>query len=123
HGVATGLVQRGHNVVCVTRPGFPLDMKRELAPVDVPLVGEIDGVPYQRVSEPSRHGLAEYKYVLAAADRLEAEFRRLDPAFVLAASNYVTGLPSLIAARRLGIPFIYEVRGLWEITRMSRDPA
>jgi glycosyltransferase involved in cell wall biosynthesis len=122
-GVATGLVQRGHNVVCVTRPGFPLDMKRELAPVDVPLVAEIDGVPYQRVSEPSRYGLPEYKYVLAAADRLEAEFRRLDPAFVLAASNYVTGLPSLIAARRLGIPFIYEVRGLWEITRMSRDPA
>lgn len=123
HGVATGLAQRGHRIVCMTRPGFPLDMKRELAPVDVPLVADIDGVAYQRVSEPSRHGVPEYKYILAAADRLEAEFRRLDPAFVQAASNYVTGLPALIAARRLGIPFIYEVRGLWEITRMSRDQA
>lgn len=123
HGVAAGLAQRGQNVVCVTRPGFPLDMKPGLAPVDVPLVSEIDGVWYQRVSEPSRQGIPEYRYILAAADRLEAEFRRLDPAFVQAASNYVTGLPALIAARRVGIPFIYEVRGLWEITRMSRDQA
>jgi glycosyltransferase involved in cell wall biosynthesis len=41
---------------------------------------------------------------------------------VLAASNYVTALPALIAARRLGLPFVYEVRGLWEITRISREP-
>ena len=29
----------------------------------------------------------------------------------------------MLAARSLGIPFIYEVRGLWEITRISKDPA
>ena len=28
----------------------------------------------------------------------------------------------MIAAKRLGIPFYYEVRGLWEITRVSREP-
>jgi glycosyltransferase involved in cell wall biosynthesis len=28
----------------------------------------------------------------------------------------------LIAAKKLGIPFIYEVRGFWEVTRVSREP-
>jgi glycosyltransferase involved in cell wall biosynthesis len=35
----------------------------------------------------------------------------------------LTGLPALIAARRRGIPFMYEVRGFWEITRQSREPS
>src|SRR5690606_10863177 len=31
-------------------------------------------------------------------------------------------LPALIAARRCGLPFVYEVRGLWEYTAASRLP-
>jgi|GEM_PF-473020 len=121
HGVASGLKRVGQDVVCLSRPGYPLDIKPELSPVDVNLVDHIDEVLYQRVLTPSRTGIPEYQYVLAAADRMEAELRRLNPKAVMAASNYVTGLPALIAARRLGVPFFYEVRGLWEITRMSRD--
>jgi glycosyltransferase involved in cell wall biosynthesis len=34
----------------------------------------------------------------------------------------MTALPVLIAARRLGLPFVYEVRGFWEVTRQSREP-
>ena len=60
--------------------------------------------------------------MLAAADALEAELRRLRPEWVIAASNYMTALPALIAARRLGLPFLYEVRGFWEVTRQSREP-
>jgi glycosyltransferase involved in cell wall biosynthesis len=39
----------------------------------------------------------------------------------MAASNYLTAAPALVAARRLGLPFYYEVRGLWEITRASSE--
>lgn len=39
-----------------------------------------------------------------------------------AASNHWNGLAGVAAARQLGIPSIYEVRGLWEITRGSRNP-
>ncbi|HVI25733.1 MAG TPA: glycosyltransferase family 4 protein [Xanthomonadaceae bacterium] len=121
HGVAGGLAAGGRDVVCVTRPGFPLDVKPGLAPIDMPIVDRIDNVPYQRIVEPRRVNIPEYRYVQAAMDNLEAELRRLRPAFVQAASNYVTALPALVAARRLGVPFFYEVRGLWEITRLSRD--
>ena len=121
HGVAEGLIAGGRDVVCLTRPGFPLDVKPNMAPIDMPIVDRIGVVPYQRVVEPRRVNIPEYQYVLASMDSLEAEMRRLRPAFVQAASNYVTALPALVAARRLGVPFFYEVRGLWEITRLSRD--
>lgn len=121
HGVACGLAAKGRDVVCVTRPGFPLDIKPDMAPIDMPIVDRIDGIAYLRVVNPGRRNLLEYQYVIRAMDSLEAQFRRLRPAYVQAGSNYVTALPALVAARRLGIPFIYEVRGLWEITRMSRD--
>ena len=55
---------------------------------------------------------------LRQCDRGQPKTRR--PAIVMAASNHVTGLQALIAARRAGLPLIYKVRGLWEITRMAR---
>jgi glycosyltransferase involved in cell wall biosynthesis len=61
-------------------------------------------------------------YMLRAAAGLEAELRRLRPQWVMAASHYQTALPALLAARRLGLPFLYEVRGFWEVTRQSREP-
>jgi glycosyltransferase involved in cell wall biosynthesis len=44
-------------------------------------------------------------------------------AVLLAASNHVNALPALVAAKKLGIPFIYEIRGIWELSRVSRQPA
>src|SRR5690606_40974572 len=44
------------------------------------------------------------------------------PALVQAASNYVNAAPALMAARRAGLPFLYEVRGLWELSNAARVP-
>ncbi|EWG99648.1 hypothetical protein Q427_23800 [Halomonas sp. BC04] len=41
---------------------------------------------------------------------------------VMAASNYIAALPALIAARNKNLPFIYEVRGFWEVSKASREP-
>src|SRR5699024_8244565 len=46
-----------------------------------------------------------------------AKIRR--PQRIHAASNFRQALPALIAARRLGVPFVYEVRGLWEFTEAA----
>jgi glycosyltransferase involved in cell wall biosynthesis len=43
------------------------------------------------------------------------------PGLIHAASNYINGLAAIIAARKLGIPSIYEVRGLWQLTQLSRN--
>jgi glycosyltransferase involved in cell wall biosynthesis/SAM-dependent methyltransferase len=123
HGVATGIRDAGFDVVVLSRPGFPLDIKPELTEADVVPIDTVDGIQYVRTLAPLRAGLPVRAYILAAADALEARLREYRPSIVIAASNHVTALPALIAARRLGLPFIYEVRGLWEITRLSRDTA
>ncbi len=121
HGVATGIAQAGWDVVVLSRPGFPLDIKPELQAADVNPVDTVDGIPYVRTLAPLRAGMSAREYMLAAADAIEARLREYRPAVVIGASNHVTALPALIAASRLGLPFVYEVRGLWEITRLSRD--
>ncbi len=122
HGVAMGLTAAGHEVIVLTRPGFPVDIKPELSDENVPSEDVIDGIRYIRTLQPKRKGLSMIQYVTEAADALEIQLRVQRPELVIAASNHVTALPALIAARRLGLPFIYEVRGLWEITRVSREP-
>ena len=61
-------------------------------------------------------------YAAQASAVLEAHARNTRAAVIHAASNHVNALPALIAARRLGLPFQYEMRGLWELTRASRQP-
>ncbi len=121
HGVAGGLAAAGREVIVLTRPGFPVDIKTELNDADVPAEDVIDGIRYVRTLAPKRKGISMLQYVTQAADALEHQMSTLRPELVMSASNHVTALPALIAARRLGLPFIYEVRGLWEITRLSRD--
>ena len=124
-GIAKGLKAAGYEVISLTRPGFPLDIKPEMSPEELVLDTTLDGLRYVRIPSPMKPklgGLETDNYIVAAADALEKQFRLLKPAVVIAASNYHTALPALIAARRIGIPFVYEVRGFWEVTGMSRKP-
>jgi glycosyltransferase involved in cell wall biosynthesis/polysaccharide pyruvyl transferase WcaK-like protein len=121
HGVATGLKATGYDIQCVTRPGFPSDIDEDLEANKIELNDIIEGINYTRIIEPSRKKLRFVEYIPAAAKALQNHLIELKPEFVIAASNYVVALPVAIACRRLGIPFAYEVRGFWEITRMSRD--
>lgn len=121
HGLAQGLTDLGYEVIAVTRPGFPVDTTG-VAPQDVVLSERVDNIEYRRILEPGRHTHKGQHYVLEAAKALETAYRELRPQAVIAASNHLTSLPAQIAARALGIPFIYEVRGFWEVTRLSREP-
>lgn len=121
-GVCEGLKSHGFEVVIINRPGFPIDIKDDLDAEDVPETEVRDGYRYVRSLSISRRGMTPYDYMLEAADVIETRFREYRPQYVIAASNHITAIPSLIAAKRLGIPFYYEVRGLWEITRVSREP-
>lgn len=121
HGLIAGMQAAGWDVKAYTRCGFPYDFKPELDGQAIPDVDSVDGVDYHRLLEGGRRGSTESEYLLTCADSYERVLRRERPEIVHAASNYVTALPALIAARRLGLPFIYEIRGFWEITRSSRD--
>lgn len=121
HGLAAGMKAAGLDIVCITRPGYPLDIKREL--MEAPPSDTIDGVTYLRISEPKWTGPGRSRsFIVDAADAIELQIREHRPQAIIAASNYIAALPALIAARRCGIPMAYEVRGFWEITKASRDP-
>ena len=126
-GVAAGLVAQGLDVVVAPLPGKPWDKKSVVPGRRVPVeqrrdVSEIDGV--RHVHNP---GLPAWEgdldvFFQVAADAYVREAMIEKPEFILAASNYLSALPALIAARRLGVPFVYEMRGFWEVSAASVRP-
>lgn len=114
HSILSALRAFSWEVLPVTRPGFPDDL---FPGVSSEHTHEYEGVTYHHLDGADYREDAVPEYLEKAASRLEREFRQLDVAVVHAASAFTTGLPALIAARRLGLPFVYEVRGLWEVTR------
>lgn len=123
-GVVGGLTETGEDVVVVARPGYPWDAR-----VDVEIgertrfEREISGVVH--IFNPGPTWTADRLdfYLAESVDIYVREAQRNRVSLIHAASNYVTALPALMAARRLGIPFVYEVRGIWEITQLSVNPA
>lgn len=122
HGLADAVKNTGYHITLVGRPGFPLDIRKELTNKDIELTQHIDGLEYIFTLSPRRDETSVQDFIEKAANALIKQFLELRPSIVIAASNHLTGLPALIAARKLGIPFVYEVRGFWEITRISREP-
>lgn len=121
HHILRAIKTSGWNVHCVTRPGYPFD-RPDARDVSGELVREIDGIVYERLPGAHRREVDYDEYLWRSADSIEQAALRLKPSVIQAASNYEAALPALIAARRLGIPFVYEVRGLWEYTAASKKP-
>lgn len=123
HGIATGMREAGIDLVCLTRPGFPVDVVKDL-PEEIPPSDSVEGITYLRDLHPKRNGPNRSRtYLKDAADRIEQRLREIRPQAVMVASNYMSALPTLLAARRCGLPVAYEVRGFWEITQLSHNPA
>lgn len=122
-GLAVGLQSIGITTAAITRPGYPLDVKAELSAEALPLTDEVQGITYIRAPHPRRKGNVLREYIPEAANELKQIITKQNPSVVAAASNYIAALPALIAARELGLPFVYEVRGFWEVTRLSRQPS
>nr|WP_233061094.1 glycosyltransferase [Parvularcula mediterranea] len=57
------------------------------------------------------------------ADEIEQAAIEMQASLLHAASNHALGFATLSAARRLGIPFVYELRGLWHETRAALRPS
>ena len=124
HGILSGLTDLGWSVHPVTRLGFPYDIwdphdTRQVADSDT-----VDAVTYRRLLEPGERSypttpLAGYidRFAGRVAD-MAIEHRA---GLIHASSFQNNGLAGLRAARRLGVPFVYEMRGLEDLMKVSRD--
>lgn len=122
-GVAAGLKSAGADVVVVARAGYPWDWQIDTPmPAKGRIISKLDEIEYVHLPNGSISALSPSAHIEQAAEAFVQEALIQRPACIQVASNYRVALPALIAARRLGIPFIYEVRGLWEITGASNKP-
>lgn len=93
----------------VTRLGFPVAQGALASRCET-----VDGVTYHRLLSARGSDVGRY------ATRMADLARRLDVDVLHAATDHVNGHAALIAARRLGLPFTYEVRGFLEDSWASR---
>ena len=123
HGLLSQIKRSGWDIQGVTRLGYPKDRENHK---DVKWKGEsiVDNVFYKRM----RKGIIGYgkipfyQYLHEYVEALYNYALKEKPEIIHAASNFMNGLATNIVAKALGIYSVYEVRGLWEITRISRQP-
>jgi glycosyltransferase involved in cell wall biosynthesis len=98
-----------------TRIGFPVTA----GAIDGRAAVTVDGVPYHRLLPWVMPGRMDrlYRAHLRRAARLTG---RLRPAVLHAASNYANAVIALALRDATGLPVVYEVRGFWEDTWLSR---
>jgi len=126
HGLLTGLVNHGWDVEAVTRLGFPYDRWTMLDPRRVEDFDEVDGIRYHRILHNTVPGPYPQFPLTSYVDRFAAGIvqhaRRHRPAILQASSFYVVGMATRQAAAKLGVPYVYEMRGLEDLMKVSRDP-
>lgn len=120
-GLVRGLKNKGWDMRVVARAGYPIDTKG-VPPAPNPT--DIEGVPYWF---DSRQGVGQQDFPMAeyigrAADYLVEMAKDMRPVIVHTASNYINGMAGIEAARRLGVPCIYEMRGLWHVSQWAKNP-
>ena len=111
HGLLTSLRRAGWDPIGVTRPGY-----------DQP-AAEVDGISYLRLGDQDSADRTTIAYLDIYRDRLIELARELRPSVIHAASEASNAVATIEAARALDLPSIYELRGLWPLTRLGRVPA
>jgi len=117
HEIALAQREAGLDPRVATRAGYPVTQGH----IDGRRLVELDGVPYHRLLPWRMPGRADTlaRQSLELADALT---RQLRPAVLHAASNYANARLALALRERYGLPVVYEVRGFWEDTWLSRYP-
>ena len=124
HWLVHALNQKNWDVTVQTRLGYPNDRADFVGAATVAATAEIDGVSYHFTPDRKR-GFAALdvpSYQAESVATLVRHAERHRPAIIHCASNYQCGLAGVEAACALAIPSIYEVRGLWHMTRGAEQP-
>jgi len=116
------LRELGWEVEVFARHGYPADRTDEPAASSDLVSTEVEGVPHHFHPDAGAGDLDLASYVDAAAAALVSQAGSFRPSVIHAASNHRVGLAGIEAARRLGIPSIYEMRGVWHYSRAAREP-
>jgi glycosyltransferase involved in cell wall biosynthesis len=112
HYIARAQRDAGLDPHVVTQTGFAT----EAAAVQI-----VDGVPYHRLAGPHVQSVPQDVWLAAHVVRVADLVRRLRPTVLHAASDYLNALTAQAVGVAYGIPVVYESRGFWEETYLSRQ--
>ena len=118
-GLLQAIKGLGWEIHCATRPGYP-DDRVDTLPVSENNLSADLGYPLSTLGGGHRRDVPLDTYFINSAKLIAEKARETGASLLHAASNYEAGFPALMAARMLGIPFIYEVRGLWEYSSAAK---
>jgi glycosyltransferase involved in cell wall biosynthesis len=81
---------------------------------------EVDGVPYHRMPGPMRSELALSDWLQSNTEQLAHVVERVKPAVLHAHSDFLNAICAQAVGDAAGIPVVYESRGFWEESWISR---
>lgn len=110
----------GIEVQCIARPGYPWDRKDAKNIFKAVSRQEYDGINYYYYNNCNIQQNNFTNFSEKASRCIQEHIEKHSITHVIAASNYINAVPALMAARLSGIPFIYDVRGLWEYTKATK---
>jgi len=121
HSIVTNL-KDDIDLEVVTRAGYPWDLQKHR---ELPFKASdmIDGIEYIRLFDKDKFFKkgSDLDYINIYADEIIKVAREKNSTILHASSNYFNALASLKASESLKLPVIYEMRGLWHITRTTLD--
>jgi glycosyltransferase involved in cell wall biosynthesis len=91
------------------------------APGDAFSNEQVDGVTYHRIPGPKRGRIPLDQWMEEHVQKVAQLVRTVRPAVLHAASDFTNALTARAVGSAYGIPVVYEVRGFWEESWLSRQ--
>ena len=121
NAILRSMASRNIAACACTRLGYPWDLPQHQGKAVVASSKE-EGFTIRHFHDPdSLIGDADSRYLNAYADKLESLALEENVSVIHASSNFLNGIAAAMAARRLGLKSVYEMRGLWHLTRSLRE--
>ncbi|MEP1231392.1 MAG: glycosyltransferase family 4 protein [Litorimonas sp.] len=127
HKIALALAKHGIEVEVFCKPVSPHNLKAQAQKTPIGAAGIetmiYDNITYNRPVIDIQIDGNLTQYLQSYAKAIDDKITSYRPDIIHAASNFITGLSANIAAKAHALPIVYEVRGLWEITRLATHKA
>ncbi len=121
--IFSSLTPAGIKISAATRPGYPWDLIKHRQEPKI-ASNDIDNVTIHRLNDDNSQyrQVTDSSYVQHYAKQVAEIAKQLDKSIIHGHSNYLNGLAASQAATLMGVKSVYEARGLWHYTRLSKEP-
>ncbi|MDG1101541.1 MAG: glycosyltransferase family 4 protein [Saprospiraceae bacterium] len=120
--IATALSNSQVEIHAMTRLGYPWDLAEHIQTEKVKTT-KFGDLEFKHFEDKERSIAGpESIYIQRYAEIIAEEAQKSHSSVIHAHSNYINGHAAAQAGNRLGIPSVFEMRGLWHLSRAVKEP-